>query len=135
MIDEVERLTDVRPGLDDFLSAEATDALAARYVSAAVGKNVQRRTWSPGSIDEIDPVLASVANNLPARAYWLHRLSAKAGAVRVRPAPVIRNIAFSEGDHDLVLVTHAAEDGFRLAWDHLPDRDEFELVLWGSFRL
>ena len=67
-------------------------------------------------------------------AYWLHRLSQDPGAVRVPATPILRGLNFSAGDHDLVLVTHNAEDGLRLAWDRLPHGSEFELVRWGSFR-
>ena len=55
-----------------------------------------------------------------------------------RPAFVLSEpparLRLSDGDYDLVLVTANAEDGLRVAYDHLPDNDEFELVLWGRFR-
>ena len=41
---------------------------------------------------------------------------------------------FVAGDHDLVLVDNEADSGVRLAWDHLPESDEFELLRCGAYR-
>ena len=69
-------------------------------------------------------------------AYWLHRLSADVGAVLVPVDRVLRHAArtFTQGDHDIVLVSDDGESGARLAWDHVPDGDEYELVRWGQYR-
>ena len=131
----MERLSASRPDLDDFRSAEATDRLAALYLSASSGPAIQRQTWSTELRPEMATAVTGVAERLSGvRACWLHQLSDDTGAVRVDAAAVLAHTTFSEGDYDLILVSDNADDGLRLAWDHLPDRDEFELVLWGSFR-
>jgi hypothetical protein len=128
-----ERLSGSRPDLDDFLSAEATDRLAALYLSASSGPVIQRQTWSTELRSEMARAVTGVAERISGvRAHWFHELSGDTGAVRVDAAAVLGHTTFSEGDYDLVLVSDNAEDGLRLSWDHV--RDQFELVLWGSFR-
>jgi hypothetical protein len=133
VVADVERLTGERPDLDDFLSAEATDRLTAMYLNASSGRSNYRQTWSTALRSEMAKAVTGVADRLSCvKAYWLHQHSGDTGAVRVNVAAVLRHTTFSEGDHDVILVSDIAEDGLRLAWDHLPE--EFELVLWGSFR-
>jgi hypothetical protein len=85
---------------------------------------------------DVQATLVSAAEPLSdAAGYWLHRWSHDARAVRVSVSPMLRHAAdtFPSGDHDLVLVSDNANDGIRLAWDHLPGGNEYELVRWGAF--
>jgi hypothetical protein len=53
----------------------------------------------------------------------------------LRP-PIVLHAArtFTPGDYDLVIVGDNGDEGLRLAWDHLPRGDEYELVRWGTYR-
>jgi hypothetical protein len=135
IVADVERLTGSRPDLDEFLSAVAAGHLARLYLAAASDPSAQRQTWSRLLVHELRTTMASLAAELEGvETWWLHRLSETAGAVRVDAAALLRNTEFSERDYDLVVLTADADDGLRVAYDHLPDRDEFELILWGRLR-
>jgi hypothetical protein len=69
-------------------------------------------------------------------AYWLHHRAPGAGAVLVSVDRMLRHAArtFVPGDGDLGLVEDEAGSGVRLAWDHLPESDEYELLRWGAHR-
>lgn len=137
VIDEVERLTGRRPNLDDFLSADATRDLLRRYVEASRIAEIRRQTWTTDLRAEMSRAVFRLADTLATvEAYWLHRASSEAGAVRVPVPPILRHAAdtFVAGAFDVVLVTACACDGVRLAWDDLPSGAEFELVGWGSHR-
>lgn len=136
MVAEVEIITGHRPRVDEFLSAEATDRLAERYLTAARSASAQRTAWPGDQPQEVRGRLVALAEALTgATAYWLHRLSGDVGAVLVPVDLMLRDAArtFAPGDHDVILLGVDAADGMRLAWDHLPDRDEYELVCWGAF--
>ena len=51
-------------------------------------------------------------------------------------APMLLHAArtFAPGHYDLVLVSDHGDDGLRVAWDHLPTGNEYELVRWGDYR-
>jgi hypothetical protein len=134
--DEVERIAGFRPGLDEFLSAAATDRLTERYLIGARKPDRQRRTWSSDLAEDVRTSLVATAEHLAGvPAYWLHRLSPDAGAVLVPTDRVLRHAArtFAPGNYDVVLVSDDGESGLRFAWDHLPEADEYELVTWGAF--
>src|SRR4051794_3847609 len=123
--------------LDEFLSAEATDRLFRRYTTASSASDVQRQSWTDDLGADVRSTVLSAAGVLSdATGYWLHRWSKDTGAVTVPVGPMLAHAArtFGPGDYDLVLVSDEADDGIRLAWDHLPDTNEYELVRWGDFR-
>jgi hypothetical protein len=135
--DEVETIAGFRPSLDEFLSADATDRLTDRSLIAARNADVQRQAWASDLAEEVRASLVATAEPLAGvQAYWLYRLSADVGAVLVPVDRMLQHAArtFAPGDYDVVLVGDDGESGVRLAWDHLPDGDEYELVRWGAYR-
>ena len=137
MANEVELIAGFRPSLDEFLSAEVTDRLTERSLIAASKPDLQRQVWTSDLADDVRTSLVVTAEHLAGvPAYWLHRLSPYVGAVLVPVDRVLRHAArtFTPGDYDVVLVSDDGGSGVRLAWDHLPDGDEYELVRWGVYR-
>jgi hypothetical protein len=125
------------PSLDDFLAVEATERLIACSEPWWRAHDVQRRTWSNDLEREMHGVLVDLADDPPVTtSYWLPREWRIVGAVLVPVEPIVREAvrSFTSGSDDLWLLTHDGDSGLRLSWDHLPDRDEFELVTWGAWR-
>jgi hypothetical protein len=66
VVAEVHRITGMRPTLDDFLSAEAPDRVATRYLSAS-GAPVQRQSWTTDLTEAVRASLIAAAEELRGR--------------------------------------------------------------------
>ena len=108
-----------------------------RYLSASRAPGVQRQTWTTDFTEAVRASLITAAEDFEGvTAHWLHHQAQDAGAVLVSVDRMLRYTArtFVAGDHDLVLVDDQADSGLLLAWDHLPEIDEYELLRWGAYR-
>ncbi len=121
----------------DFLDLEATERLRAKFFDRVRSRQgVTRRTWRPSEVQDVWRTAASIGRRMGhARAVLFHSLNRYIGAVVVPVGPTLGRAeevrrAVRE---DLCLTSPDLSSGLCLAFDHYPDRDEWELITWGAF--
>lgn len=121
----------------DFLDLEATERLRAEFFDRVRSRHgVTRMTWRASEVQDVWRMAESIGRRMgEARAVLFHWLNRYIGAVVVPVGPTLGRAeevrrAVRE---DLCLTSPDLSSGLCLAFDHYPDRDEWELITWGAF--
>jgi hypothetical protein len=125
----------IKTGAENYLTQEVADSLWGRYLGrlrTAAGSAIR---WPLEERDAVQRHLDAVADMCGlTKMIWLVHVDSNTVGVEVQADLLLRAAVtyFVSFAADLMLTSPDAANGICVELNHLPERDEFEVVAWGA---